>query len=569
MNKKYLKNNRGAALVSVMIAIAFIAILASSLLYMAYSNYKMKVVNYESKTNFYGTEHDMVVLSTSIRNGIANASSDPEGTLRTLVGVPEGATVTRYNPTALAKLVYTDISAVPAIETNATLNVLEYDASTGKRRVRKDNASQADMTVKFSTALTDTSIPNYIVSTAPEDNTVTMVTLKDVVIEQYDKEGKYVNKIQTDLVYRFKESNVPTSPGGVGEFSIIMDTPMDATTTWPARITMYGNVFLASGNYVYGTDYLDGDGNGDPIPSSGGTNPALHLSNDTVFTLVGDNMIVYGDIVLEGNSVLNITSGSLTVLGNIYIKGNGALLTNGSLYFPPGDDPNTMAVDTYGIKIDPTGSANNLVPSDLITQHVKQITLDNYKGILKALGLHDGPSNTDNDGVLAQILNKDTSTGTTFYDYAPAQGQKSGNEKSLYGMGYSAKADFQGEAINAHTYDNNLIFLGNYMTATDTTYGFNDGANIHSTFICQASIAYTNHKAFSFTQLGSEVFDKMIDPAEGFTITGPDGSAMPVSNLFVADPNTAMNNIINFGTNGADGDIEVEVAVGYDNWVKE
>lgn len=170
---------------------------------------------------------------------------------------------------------------------------------------------------------------------------------------------------------------------------------------------------------------------------------------------------------------------------------------------------------------------------------------------------------------MAQILNKDTSTGTTFYDYAPAQGQKSGNEKSLYGMGYSAKADFQGEAINAHTYDNNLIFLGNYMTATDTTYGFNDGANIHSTFICQASIAYTNHKAFSFTQLGSEVFDKMIDPAEGFTITGPDGSAMPVSNLFVADPNTAMNNIINFGTNGADGDIEVEVAVGYDNWVKE
>ena len=122
MNKKYLKNNRGAALVSVMIAVAFIAILASSLLYMAYSNYKMKIVNYESKANFYGTEHDMVVLSTAIRNSIANASSDPEGTLKTLVGVD--ATTGRYNPTALAKLVYDDIT-VPATETNAELHVSE------------------------------------------------------------------------------------------------------------------------------------------------------------------------------------------------------------------------------------------------------------------------------------------------------------------------------------------------------------------------------------------------------------------------------------------------------------
>lgn len=581
MNKKFMNNNRGAALVSVMIAIAFIAILASSLLYMTYSNYKMKVVNYESKSNFYGTEHDMVVVSTSIRNGIANATSDPEKDLRELVGVPEKTpsedpSTLRYNPTALAKLVYTDIT-VPATETDATLNILEYDETTGKRRVRKDTAADADITVKFSTA-TAASSPNYIVGVAPEDSTVTMVTLKDVVIEQYDKEGNYVNKIQTDLVYRFKDQPLPTT-GGVGEFSVIMDTPMDATTNMPSRVTMYGNVFLGSGSYVYGSDYMDAtpDGNNDVIPSSGGTTPALHLSGDTVFTLVGDNMIVYGDIVLEGNSVLNIVSGSLTVLGNIYIKGNGALLTNGTLYFPPGDDPNTTSVPTeaapneYGIKLDATASSANLIPSDLISKYVSYLTMENYIGILGALGLRDGnadSSATSNDGVLAQILNKDTTTGTTFYDYAPTQGQKTGNVQSVYGMGYQVTADFQGQTINAGTYGNRLIFLGNYMNDTDTSYGFNDGANLHSTFICQASIKYTNHKPFSFTQLGSEVFNKMIDPAYGFTIAGPDGSQMPVSNLFVADPNTAINNIVNYGTNNAAG-TEIFVAVGYDNWVKE
>lgn len=576
MNKKYLKNNRGAALVSVMIAIAFIAILASSLLYMAYSNYKMKVVNYESKTNFYGTEHDMVVLSTSIRNGIANASSDPEGTLKTLVGVPDGATTPRYNPTALAKLVYTDISSVPAIETNATLNVLEYDASTGKRRVRKDNASQADMTVKFSTAITDTTISNFVTSTAPEDPTVTMVTLSGVVIEQFDKEGKYVNKITTDLVYRFKSSNVPTDPGGVGEFSVIMDTPMDASTAPPARVTMYGNVFLSSGKYVYGGD-LDADGKEDPIPSSLGEFPALHLSGDTVFTLVGDNMIVYGDIIVEGNAVLNIISGSLTVLGNIYVNGNGSLLCNGNLYFPEGDNPKTVGVDTYGVVLTarpatPTkaagtaGNQKNLVPNDLLTAHVKTITTTNYKSLLGALGLNDGASATTNDGILAQILKKDG--GKSLYDYN-SQDISVGNTKSEYGMGYNAEAYFKGGTINADDFKNNLIFLGYKQKDASTSYQFNDGSNVHSTFICQASVTYTNSKTFSYTQLGSEVFDNMIDPAKGYTIPGPSGSDIKVSDMFVDDPNKAINNIINYGTNGADGDVEVQVAVGYDNWVKE
>ena len=569
MNKKFMKNNRGAALVSVMIAIAFIAILASSLLYMTYSNYKMKVVNYESKSNFYGTEHDMVVLSTSIRNGIANASSDPEGTLKTLVGVPDGATVTRYNPTALAKLVYTDIAAVPATETNATLHVLEYDESTGGRRVRKDNASDADMTVKFSTAIIDTSISNYVKTTAPEDASVTMVTLSGVVIEQYDKDGNYVNKITTDLVYRFKESNVPSDPGGVGQFSIISDTPMDVSASLPPRVTMYGNVFLSSGDYAYGTD-IDGDGYKDPYPSSGGTNPALHIAGDTVFTLIGDNMIIYGDIIIEGNAIMNIVSGSLTVLGNIYINGNGSLLCNGDIYFPPGDNPKTTATDTYGIVFGTGVSTDNLIPSDLTTSHVKNITASNYKSLLGALGLNDRlPSNepdTSNDGVIAQIIRK---TGTnTLFDYN-SNDQITGNSKSLYGMGYSSRIYCKGGVINANDFKNELIFLAYTNKNTSTEYNFNDGSNVHSTFICQAEVTYTNAKPFAYTQLGSEVFNKMIDSTTGFTISAPDGTTVAVSSLFVDDPNMAINNIINYGTNGSDGDIEVEVAVGYDHWIKE
>ena len=47
------KNNKGAALISVLIATAFLAITATALLMISYSNYKMKVVNLNSKNNLY------------------------------------------------------------------------------------------------------------------------------------------------------------------------------------------------------------------------------------------------------------------------------------------------------------------------------------------------------------------------------------------------------------------------------------------------------------------------------------------------------------------------------------
>ena len=70
-------NNKGVALISVMIAVAFISIIASSLLYISFSNYTMKVANTEAKKNFYEVEGDINKITTTLRANLANSSSDP------------------------------------------------------------------------------------------------------------------------------------------------------------------------------------------------------------------------------------------------------------------------------------------------------------------------------------------------------------------------------------------------------------------------------------------------------------------------------------------------------------
>lgn len=54
--KKYKLNNRGSAIVTVLVVVAFITILATVMLYISGSNFQMKVADYRTKESFYQAE---------------------------------------------------------------------------------------------------------------------------------------------------------------------------------------------------------------------------------------------------------------------------------------------------------------------------------------------------------------------------------------------------------------------------------------------------------------------------------------------------------------------------------
>lgn len=78
MVKKHLqrrKNNRGAALVLVIVSIAFIGMLVAMILYMSYANYIMKGTDKRSKDNFYSAEYALDVINAGIQTDISTEMS--------------------------------------------------------------------------------------------------------------------------------------------------------------------------------------------------------------------------------------------------------------------------------------------------------------------------------------------------------------------------------------------------------------------------------------------------------------------------------------------------------------
>lgn len=74
--KKCKKDNKGAALVMVVIAIAFIGMLVGMVLYMAYCNYLMKANDTLAKDNFYSAEYALDVIHAGLQMDVSQAMSE-------------------------------------------------------------------------------------------------------------------------------------------------------------------------------------------------------------------------------------------------------------------------------------------------------------------------------------------------------------------------------------------------------------------------------------------------------------------------------------------------------------
>ncbi len=305
--------NKGAAMISVLVATVFIAIIATTLLYMAYLNYLTKAVRNASNDNFYTCEYALDDLATSLQQ-IAAETDSPSAAISDLrsscVGTP-GTTSGTYDNGLVTGLV--------------TL------------------ASQvADISISSNVPSTS---DNFIVSG-------NSVTLKGLVITATSKDDAdpYRATISTDLTLRFNTS----SEGGmdVNDFSVITDDQIVWTegtcggtyNSQGGRCVMTGNVFIRSQGWIdaHVTYDLSGKGTLDTYKSS--DDDYTHLDRDaiicglisgtstkmSVMQLTGDRGIVVGNIVIGGGGILTIT-GDFTVLGNIYIVNGGVLLCSSNL----------------------------------------------------------------------------------------------------------------------------------------------------------------------------------------------------------------------------------------------
>ncbi len=284
--RKSVANDRGAALVSVLIAITFIAIIATSLLYMVYMNYLTKVMRYGSTDNFYTAEFALDDLSSELQQIAVDKGKsggnidDAIKEIRSKVGAGPAAGKSNYNPDKVAEYI----------------------------KVAKNDAN----------IVVTTSYPS---GTKNYEDTATQVKLKGVVITATDEKG-YVSTITSDIIIKF-------SPEGKGDldvcdFSIITDKP----------VYIGGGDFIMTG-CAYTQKYREG-GTDKAYTLDGKTIPAgdcLYINGGASVHILSERAIFNGNVEVNcsgGDSVVEIL-GDVYIMGDLKLHSGSKLVVTGSL----------------------------------------------------------------------------------------------------------------------------------------------------------------------------------------------------------------------------------------------
>lgn len=565
MRIRFNKKNKGAALVSVMIAITFVSIISVTLLMISLNNYQMKVINSNSKSNFYETEQDINVITAQVREKIST-TTDSVKEVKKLVGGSDAAT--SCSVVELSKMVYPGYS-------------LMTDTEDGSKYVKIDSD-------RFYISGGNIEVAN---KTGGKE-----ITLKNISVKQVNAEG-YENKVKTDIVFYVEESTGGGGGGGVGSCSFLLDNCISINGSSGCRLNVYGNSVLGAYSYdsskTYTTDYLNGTEQtvnltGVSVPlqvsctrndtthdvtsvtTSTKGNAVIYLNDCAFLNYVGDNNVVFGDVYIESRAIFNIVRGSFTCYGNIYVADKGAFICNGTLNLGP--DSGIYYVDSSG---NTTKYTSKQKDKNIIFNSYKQLTKKDYDKMADHLKLfvNDG----DDDGVLPNILEK-------------AEGQNSGDEIYCYQTQnetkFSSPVYFHGDQFKAtipqsdlnNQYDNCLIFVSEQNTQTKITQTTDS-----STIISKYPVKCSETHNISVTQLGEDVFNYYLNNENLFYIkynayvSGPYWSGyqtkednFDIRDFFNSNCNKYVETIFSIPNGSSTTPTEpAKTAINYINWTKE
>ena len=138
-------DNRGAGMVTVMVAIVFIGIMATSLCYMAYMNYLTKTMKYYSTDNFYTDEYALSDLTASLQQIVVSSDSIPAAINNLRVACTGSATGTTYQtivdagiPAEKIKKLYEGRPNILDAITNGEIDLI-INPPSGKEAVNDDS----------------------------------------------------------------------------------------------------------------------------------------------------------------------------------------------------------------------------------------------------------------------------------------------------------------------------------------------------------------------------------------------------------------------------------------------
>ena len=268
--KRFIKDNRGAALVTAVITIMFIAILGTTLLSVSYSNLIMKRNNAKAKDNNYTAEMAMGELQTVIRS--------------------------QADKTAVVSLLH------DSAKVNTTTKT--FNASTFYPMAASEMNSSDDLVTITYGNITET----------PDSITISDITATSIV-------DGFESKVQTDMTITY-------TAGGrynldINDFSILTDKDfsLDNTQDRATNAHIYGYLYCGPKSASDKTAMcIAHNSNINIISEAAIINGDLIVKDSAVLHILGGTCIVTGNIKVQNDATLIVSSEckvSGTVSGHI------------------------------------------------------------------------------------------------------------------------------------------------------------------------------------------------------------------------------------------------------------
>lgn len=306
-NKKL--NNKGSAIVLVIIAMGFIGLLASMILWMTYMNYLMKTTDKKSTNNFYSAEVVMEQIKVGLQDTVSDSMSKAyRKTLESYTLLDNDDQRKSFFQNEMKKELTTHFMGADAshydfelirdyVDTNLTDPAAKPYANV--RCVNFANASKFSAPSDPTMAFMETSV---------SDNTI---VLRNVDVVYTDQKG-FISAIHSDFRLAVPEitfSNMAVS-ANFADYSLVANEQLLSNGTGSSLVTIEGS--------VYG-------GNGGSEEAGLGTNSVVIGDGANWLFQNGSKLVTKKAVSLGENSKLSIRDDEIWV-GNLSLDAKNGIL---------------------------------------------------------------------------------------------------------------------------------------------------------------------------------------------------------------------------------------------------
>lgn len=389
LHRRFQKDNRGSAIVLVIIAMAMIGILASTILWMAYLNYTIKLTDLKTKNSFYSAETVMEQIMAGMQHEASAAVSlgyqDVMKNWENYEG--EGGRFQAFADVYLDTLI--------AYLKDSSKGNSYYDPAVLEEFI--DDSLLPGMNM-----VTDASSPEYANSWYNSSRKMELVNnstliLRDIKVSYTDGNG-YVSMISTDicidvpkLVFQYTSADEK-----LYEYSLIGNEGIETKAGLGAS-TIEGSVYAGinettkTGGFVVNSGTTITIKNGRHVISKGNISAKGPNAAFRVRAMSGDEESCVYAQNLEINSGVMSLDGRIYVADDLLLLGTGSRATITREYYGYGSSTATGLID--GETIDSSASSAIIING-------KNATVD-FSGVTKLLlagRAYIGQSLTDNSG---------------------------------------------------------------------------------------------------------------------------------------------------------------------------